>query len=891
MKMKRLLKNRRALSPVFSTILLIVIVVIGMTVAFGFFVNYVRDYQTGSGSSVLEAAEIEDVWFRHTNPNDVSLPVTSGLLGVGSHNPGIAAQQGTGPDGAFDTLTEANSGLQGYYPSSANPLGSTVQFSGSVADLQTAGEGGYMQFHSYPSAYSGTYHLGYDTKGGSQQQLNYVWGSRWQTPSSDGGPASSISACLDFTSSSNSFGNTATGSSGQSIIDTIRGQRFQSPSSQVVAQDISAYIDVSDPTTFGYASTSSSTDSIENYIRGSSFSCPESGTLQSITAYIYASTTYNMKAAIYNDGTNTKVAETAERSVSSGTRWVTFTFTTSPSVTAGNSYVLVVWSQSRSSESANLYYHSGGSTQGHYDSETYGSWPSTASFTHESREYSIYCTYTPRSHNVKAAIYSDSPYTLVASTQETTVSADIWVTFNFADPKPTLTASTNYVLVVWSQSGSGSVNLAYSSASGGNGRYATQTYGTWPGSLSFSPDSYQYCVHCDYLTTCKAKAAIYTETEEKTLTTVDGWVTFNFPSPPTLTASTNYVLVVYTSDTNAYLYYDSGSAERFRGNWNYPTWPTSITDQSSTRRYSIYCTVGAPSEYTCEVEFTGTSDTNPWSQLVWTVTSGWNTGGVTVTLQLYNYNLGGTGGYPTSDAGFDSYTSSSTPNTDESKAHTIAAPSNPADFRDSSGNWKLKIKGVKTTTTQFDCRVDLAEYKVGSDNFVLNLPEQWTGADYSEINEELCIYMGTLPSNENLIVQVQTDSQWTIGWTLASGWNNYSVSSYLTSSTFTIRFVDANPTGDASQTSWPVDCVLLHTWSPLSNSMEVWLYNYGKIDLKISNAYVDGILLGNYSTPINVGEHNSLRVTPTGGWTSGKTYHLKLVTTRGSASEGDFVAP
>lgn len=61
--MRRLSKNRRGVSPVFSTVLLILITVIGMSVAFDYFVTYVRDYQQGRGSSVMELIVIEDVWF------------------------------------------------------------------------------------------------------------------------------------------------------------------------------------------------------------------------------------------------------------------------------------------------------------------------------------------------------------------------------------------------------------------------------------------------------------------------------------------------------------------------------------------------------------------------------------------------------------------------------------------------------------------------------------------------------------------------------------------------------------------------------------------------------------------------------------------------------------
>jgi flagellin-like protein len=62
--MKRLFSSRKGLSPVLSTVLMILIVIIGMSMLFAFFVNYTRDFQAGSGSAVLESMVIEDVWFK-----------------------------------------------------------------------------------------------------------------------------------------------------------------------------------------------------------------------------------------------------------------------------------------------------------------------------------------------------------------------------------------------------------------------------------------------------------------------------------------------------------------------------------------------------------------------------------------------------------------------------------------------------------------------------------------------------------------------------------------------------------------------------------------------------------------------------------------------------------
>ena len=61
--LKRFGGDRRAVSPVLGTVILVLIVVLGMSVVFAFFVDYVGDYQRGRGSSVMELVEIEDVYF------------------------------------------------------------------------------------------------------------------------------------------------------------------------------------------------------------------------------------------------------------------------------------------------------------------------------------------------------------------------------------------------------------------------------------------------------------------------------------------------------------------------------------------------------------------------------------------------------------------------------------------------------------------------------------------------------------------------------------------------------------------------------------------------------------------------------------------------------------
>jgi hypothetical protein len=116
-------------------------------------------------------------------------------------------------------------------------------------------------------------------------------------------------------------------------------------------------------------------------------------------------------------------------------------------------------------------------------------------------------------------------------------------------------------------------------------------------------------------------------------------------------------------------------------------------------------------EYIAEVEFIGSSNTENWNQLNWTVNSAWNTSSVNVTVQLYNYALGG---YSTSGSGYIAYTSDSTPNTEESKSQTI--DTTPTDFRNATGYWKIKVKGVKANAAPFDLSVDLIGFSAGTDD-------------------------------------------------------------------------------------------------------------------------------------------------------------------------------
>ncbi len=112
---------------------------------------------------------------------------------------------------------------------------------------------------------------------------------------------------------------------------------------------------------------------------------------------------------------------------------------------------------------------------------------------------------------------------------------------------------------------------------------------------------------------------------------------------------------------------------------------------------------GPATEFTCELEFSGTSNTQSWTQLVWAIDSCFTTTSVTVTFQLYDYI---TLSYPTSG---DGYMTDIIGTSDVTKTQTITTI--PTRFRDATGNWKIKVKCVKATTTQFDFKADWIEFR------------------------------------------------------------------------------------------------------------------------------------------------------------------------------------
>jgi FlaG/FlaF family flagellin (archaellin) len=64
---RKLCRNRRGVSTVIGTILMILVVMAGMSILFGALIVYSDNFHSGSGSSVLESITVEDVYFTNVN--------------------------------------------------------------------------------------------------------------------------------------------------------------------------------------------------------------------------------------------------------------------------------------------------------------------------------------------------------------------------------------------------------------------------------------------------------------------------------------------------------------------------------------------------------------------------------------------------------------------------------------------------------------------------------------------------------------------------------------------------------------------------------------------------------------------------------------------------------
>ena len=91
-------------------------------------------------------------------------------------------------------------------------------------------------------------------------------------------------------------------------------------------------------------------------------------------------------------------------------------------------------------------------------------------------------------------------------------------------------------------------------------------------------------------------------------------------------------------------------------------------------------------------------------------------------------------------------------------------------------------------------------------------PDNNDGSGFGSYSFSLDSPFNTL--TENLKVDVWTGSAWQNVFTqLINGWNNVTITPYLTSSNLTIRYKGSNETNDLTQDSWNIDTAVIHAWT------------------------------------------------------------------------------
>ncbi|MFW9965124.1 MAG: hypothetical protein ACFFCX_16250, partial [Candidatus Sifarchaeia archaeon] len=173
-----------------------------------------------------------------------------------------------------------------------------------------------------------------------------------------------------------------------------------------------------------------------------------------------------------------------------------------------------------------------------------------------------------------------------------------------------------------------------------------------------------------------------------------------------------------------------------------------------------------------------------------------------------------------------------------------------------STSYTIRLRGAEAVSdaVQESWTIDLITLHTWTDqtyNYELDLEVQWTSASFDNNNEFLCIYAGATDT-EDLVIEVWNGVSWTnlLSDLQANSWNNISVKTWLTSSTFTIRFRGGLETGDSSASQWSIDATLLRTWNnPPSVTAEPVVSNIDDVTFMYARAH-------NYLITANVSDQD-----------------------------------
>ncbi|MHA2296296.1 MAG: hypothetical protein ACXADA_09755 [Candidatus Hodarchaeales archaeon] len=131
------------------------------------------------------------------------------------------------------------------------------------------------------------------------------------------------------------------------------------------------------------------------------------------------------------------------------------------------------------------------------------------------------------------------------------------------------------------------------------------------------------------------------------------------------------------------------------------------------------------------------------------------------------------------------------------------------DFTDSTGTDDGSASGITSFSTDVP-NMDSYPYRLDLETQWLSLPNNFT-------YEHLCIHVGAT-AVEDLLVDTWNGTGWQniITDLTANSWNNVSITSFLNSSTFTIRYRDGNDNQDDTTSSWQIESALIRVWDDSS---------------------------------------------------------------------------
>ena len=353
-------------------------------------------------------------------------------------------------------------------------------------------------------------------------------------------------------------------------------------------------------------------------------------------------------------------------------------------------------------------------------------------------------------------------------------------------------------------------------------------------------DSITAYINCESVTNVDIKYAIYTgDGSPETIITngetnsavasaqTTSWVTCTFTTDPTLEDGNDYYLVILAdmSDISNNKKVEiggdtSGSSKTIVSNSNiYPTsfafdtsWASSEYLLDLTAECSIFCNyteTGGIANYELDFEYQWTSADNDETNEYVCFEVNDHTGNDNLNVSYWDTSDWVHLGFITG-TGWSNFTATGL----TASTYTI----------------RVNTTVDSSDTTQDDWNIDVIKlytFTETTTNYGLDLEVQWTGLPFNHQVEQLCIYTGTQGA-EALEVDVwnTSQSQWDnlISDLSASVWNNISITDWLTTSTFTIRYKGDVEASDTTQHTWEIDFARVHYYNTSGGSHGVdWM--------------------------------------------------------------------